>query len=48
MRFLVARAVNPQKRLIDALRNWNEIAAALREAPRKRQYQHERLEYFLS
>jgi hypothetical protein len=36
MRFLVARAVNPQLSLLDGLRDWNGIAAALREPPRQR------------
>ena len=49
MRFLVARAVNPQLRLLDGLRQWNSIAAALREPSRKRRrYQGDDLEQFLS
>jgi hypothetical protein len=49
MRFLVARAVNPQLSLLDGLRDWNGIAAALREPPRKRRrYQGDDLERFLS
>jgi hypothetical protein len=36
MRFLVARAVNPQLNLLEGLRRWNGIADALRESPRKR------------
>ena len=49
MRFLVAHAVNPQMSLLDGLRDWNSIAASLREPPRKRRrYQGEALETFLS
>ena len=49
MRFLIARAVNPQLSLLDGLRNWNDIATALREPPRKRRrYQSDDLERFLS
>jgi hypothetical protein len=49
MRFLIARAVNPQLTLLDGLRDWNNIAAALREPPRKqRWYQGDNLEEFLS
>jgi hypothetical protein len=49
MRFLVARAVNPQLSLLDGLRDWNRVAAALREPPRKRRrYQGDDLEQFLS
>jgi len=49
MRFLVARAVNPQLSLHEGLRNWNGIAAALREPTRKRRrYQGDDLERFLS
>jgi hypothetical protein len=44
MRFLLARAVNPQISLLDGLRNWNPIATALREAPRRRKYQHDNLD----
>jgi hypothetical protein len=48
MRFLIARAVNPQLTLLDGLRDWNNIAAALREPPRKqRWYQGDNLEEFL-
>lgn len=48
MRFLVARAANPNIPLLNSLRNWNVIAAALREPPRKRrQYQTDNLERFL-
>jgi hypothetical protein len=48
MRFLVARAVNPQLSLRDGLRHWNGIATALREPPRRRRrYQEDDLEYFL-
>ena len=32
MRFLVARAVNPQLSLLDGLRDWNGIAAATARA----------------
>ena len=49
MRFLLARAVNPQVSLLEGLRSWNQIANALREPPRKRRrYQHDDLEQFLS
>ncbi len=49
MRFLVAHAVNPQMSLLDGLRDWNSIAASLREPPRKRRrYQGDALEAFLS
>ena len=48
MRFLLARAVNPQVSLVEGLRNWNQIATALREAPRRRRYQHDDLDHFLS
>jgi hypothetical protein len=48
MRFLLARAVNPQLTLLDGLRNWNQVATGLREGPRKRRYQHDDLEQFLS
>jgi hypothetical protein len=49
MRFLVARAVNPQIGLLDGLRTWNGIAAALREPPRKRRrYQGDDLEQLLT
>ena len=48
MRFLLARAVNPQVSLFDGLRSWNQIATALREPPRRRRYQHDDLEQFLS
>jgi hypothetical protein len=48
MRFLLARAVNPQLTLLDGLRNWNQVATGLRERPRKRRYQHDDLEQFLS
>lgn len=46
MRFMLARAVNPSVSLRDGLRRWNEIAAALREAPRKRHYQQDDLDHF--
>lgn len=49
MRFLVARAVNPQLSLLEGLRGWNDIAASLREPPRKRRrYQGDDLDQFLS
>jgi len=48
MRFLLARAVNPSLSLLEGLRAWNPIAHALREPPRKRRYQHDDLEQFLS
>jgi hypothetical protein len=48
MRFLLARAVNPSVSLLEGLRAWNPIALALREQPRKRRYQHDNLEQFLS
>ena len=49
MRFLLARAVNPQVSLLEGLRRWNQIATALREPPRKRRsYQHDDLDQFLS
>jgi len=48
MRFLVARAVNPQLGLHEGLRQWNSIAASLRESARKRRYQADELETFLS
>jgi hypothetical protein len=49
MRFLLARAVNPHLSLVDGLRNWNQIASGLREPPRRRRrYQHDDLEHFLS
>lgn len=36
MRYLLARAVNPATTLHDGLRDWNRLAAELREPPRKR------------
>jgi hypothetical protein len=49
MRFLLARAVNPAVSLQDGLRNWNAIAAGLREPPRKRRrYQADNWDAFLS
>jgi len=39
MHFLLNRAVNPALKLHECLANWNEIAASLREPPRKRHYQ---------
>jgi len=49
MRFLLARAVNPQLSLLEGLHRWNQIATALREAPRKRRrYQLDDLDRFLS
>jgi len=47
MRFLVARAVNPPISLIDGLRSWRQIANSLREPPRKRRYQQDKLNRFL-
>jgi len=44
MRFLLARAVNPQVSLLEGLRSWNQIATALREPPRRRKYQHDDLD----
>jgi len=41
---LLQTAVNPHLRLGKCLRNWYEISLALREAPRKRELQMERLE----
>lgn len=49
MRFLVARAVNPKLSLLDGLRDWNGIATALREPPRKcRRYQEDDMEQFFN
>jgi hypothetical protein len=48
MRFMLARAVNPPGSLLEGLRRWNPMALALREAPRKRRYQHDEMEQFLS
>jgi hypothetical protein len=49
MRCLVARAVNPQMNLLDGLREWNGIATALREPPRRRRrYQGDDWDRFLS
>lgn len=48
MRFLLARAVNPQLSLLDGLRNWNHIASGLREGRRKRRYQHDDMDQLLS
>jgi hypothetical protein len=48
MRFLLARAVNPQISLLDGLRNWNHVASGLREGQRKRRYQHDNLDQLLS
>ena len=39
MHFLLSRAVNPDLKLHECLARWNEIAASLREPPRKRKYQ---------
>jgi len=47
MRFLLAHAVNPDLSLLEGLRSWNQSAAALREAPRKRRYQHDEMDRFL-
>lgn len=48
MRFMLARAVNPPVSLLEGLRMWNPMALALREAPRRRHYQHDKLDQFLS
>lgn len=48
MRFLLARAVNPQLSLLEGLRHWNHVATRLREGRRKRRYQHDDLGQFLS
>jgi hypothetical protein len=49
MRFFLARAVNPVISLQQGLREWNVIAANLREPPRKRRrYQADAWEDFLS
>jgi hypothetical protein len=48
MRFLLARAVNPEASLLEGLRNWNALAAALRERPRRRRYQADTWDEFLS
>lgn len=48
MRFMLARAVNPSMSLLDGLCMWNPMALALREAPRKRRYQHDKLDELLS
>jgi hypothetical protein len=48
MRFLVARAVNPEASLFEGLRNWNALAAGLREPPRRRRrYQADAWDAFL-
>jgi hypothetical protein len=47
MRFMLARAVKPSMNLLEGLRRWNPMALALREAPRKRRYQHDELDRFL-
>jgi hypothetical protein len=39
MHLLLSRAVNPPLQLHECLARWNEIAASLREPPRKRVYQ---------
>lgn len=39
MHFLLNRAVNPDLKLHECLARWNDIAASLREPPRKRSYQ---------
>ena len=41
MRMLLIRACNPSLSLHHCMQNWAAIAAKLREAPRKRQYQCE-------
>lgn len=48
MRFLIARAVNPDISLQDSLRRWNQIADELREPPRNRPYQQDKLEQLLT
>lgn len=48
MRSMLARAVNPTISLLDGLRNWNDIARALRARQRRRQYQNDRSWQFLS
>jgi hypothetical protein len=49
MRFLVARAVNPEAGLFEGLRSWNTLAAELREPPRRRRrYQADAWDAFLS
>jgi hypothetical protein len=48
MRFLLARAVNPPLSLVDGLQTWNDIARVLRERPRRRQYQHDKISQFLN
>jgi hypothetical protein len=48
MHFLVARAVNPAISLLRGLCEWNDLAARLREPPRKRRrYQRDAWEGFL-
>jgi hypothetical protein len=49
MRLLVARAINPNLSLLEGLREWNRIAGALREPPRKRRrYQGDEWDQFLT
>jgi hypothetical protein len=49
MRFLLARAVNPEANLLEGLRKWNALAAALREPPRRRRrYQADAWDDFLN
>jgi hypothetical protein len=47
MHFLLSRAVNPIISLIEGLKNWNQIASALRERTRKRKYQQDKIDEFL-
>jgi hypothetical protein len=47
MRFLLVRAVNPAVSLLNGLRAWNDLARDLREGPRRRTYQHDRISQFL-
>lgn len=43
MRHLLMQAVNPVLSLLDSLKRWKEIAASLREPPRRRTYQQDDL-----
>lgn len=43
MRHLLMQAVNPVLSLLDSLKRWKDIAASLRESPRRRTYQHDEL-----
>lgn len=47
MRFLLVRAVYPPISLVEGLRTWNELARDLRERPRRRTYQHDRISQLL-